>query len=292
MGVSKPIVRRRFFGNEVFSKRIRSSDEMAALLRIGSRRAILQLQGVLFFGNADSLSNVVNELLKDTDMVLLDLHGISDIDVSGVTILENLIARAKALGKTILLCNLPKNRFELSSLKESTNIVADLDSGLEWMEEKALIAAKIRPHDVEIPFNNLELMREFTPDEAAEFEKMLTVRNFKRGDIICHESDNADRMWILTKGTVSVWLNVEGGRKRIASLAAGTTIGEMALLQTQQRSATVSADENISTYELNREKFERMLEKNPMLAFKLLNYFTHEMARRLKLSHQDLRATE
>ena len=100
-------------------------------------------------------------------------------------------------------------------------------------------------------------------------------------------------MWLLTKGTVSVWLKVENGRRRIASLAAGTTVGEMALLQESvQRSATVSANEGVSAYELSRTTFESILNKHPTIGLKLLKYFTREMARRLRLSDQDLRANE
>jgi sulfate permease, SulP family len=106
------------------------------------------------------------------------------------------------------------------------------------------------------------------------------------------ENDDADRMWILTRGTVSVWLKLADGRRRIASLAAGTTVGEMALLQSGRRSATVSADEDVSCYELNRVTFEKILDTNPTIGLKLLKYFTREMARRLRLSHQDLRASE
>ena len=292
INMSKPIVRRRLFGDEIFSKRIRSTQEMTVLQQLGRRRTVLQLQGVLFFGNADNLSIEVNELLKDTDVVLLDLHGISDIDVSGAAILVNLIARARGLGKAIVLCNVPKSRPVLSSLEGGSTVLSDLDSGLEWMEEQALRAAIVRSHDKAIPLGELDLMEEFKPLEIMEFESMLPARDFKTGDIICSENDDADRMWILTKGTVSVWLKLADGRRRIASLAAGTTVGEMALLQSGRRSATVSADEDVSCYELNRATFEKILDTNPTIGLKLLKYFTREMARRLRLSHQDLRASE
>src|SRR3974377_2181417 len=105
-------------------------------------------------------------------------------------------------------------------------------------------------------------MREFQSDKNAEFESMITAREFAAGGIICSENDDADRMWLLTKGTVSVWLKVENGRRRIASLAAGTTVGEMALLQESvRRSATVSANEDVSAYEFSPNTFERIIHK-------------------------------
>jgi len=70
-------------------------------------------------------------------------------------------------------------------------------------------------------------------------------------------------------------------------------VGEMALLQESvRRSATVSANEDVSAYELSRTTFESILNERPAIGLKLLKYFTREMARRLRLSDQDLRANE
>jgi SulP family sulfate permease len=96
-------------------------------------------------------------------------------------------------------------------------------------------------------------------------------------------------MWVLVKGSVSVRLRSEHGWRRIAGLAAGTTVGEMAMLDESRRSATVITDGYVSTYELDRRVFDAILRDHPGLAQKLLSYFAREMARRLRLSHRDPR---
>ncbi len=105
--MSRPIVRRRYSGDEVLSKRVRSAADMEILRRSGARRVVLELQGVLFFGNADDLSRVISEMMQDRDAILLDLRGISDIDVSGANILANAVVRCRSRGKTVLFCNIP-----------------------------------------------------------------------------------------------------------------------------------------------------------------------------------------
>jgi sulfate permease, SulP family len=127
--MSRPIIRRSYRGDEIFSKRIRSADDMQLLLRTGRDRAILELQGVLFFGNTDDLTQVVNETLKRSKVVLLDLRGMSDVDVSGTTILSNLIARAHQRGKLIAFCNLPIARLSSANFaEEAAGIFPDLDN--------------------------------------------------------------------------------------------------------------------------------------------------------------------
>jgi hypothetical protein len=77
INMTRPIVRRRYSGDEIFSKCTRSNSDMELLLRSAGDRVVLELQGVLFFGNAAEFAHLVGEVLKESTMVLLDLHGIS-----------------------------------------------------------------------------------------------------------------------------------------------------------------------------------------------------------------------
>ena len=88
MNMSRPIVRRTLFGTEIQSKRLRATKDVEILRDTGSNRAVMQLEGVLFFGNADDLSAQIKSLFQKTDMVTLDMRGVNDIDVSGANILR------------------------------------------------------------------------------------------------------------------------------------------------------------------------------------------------------------
>jgi CRP-like cAMP-binding protein len=98
-------------------------------------------------------------------------------------------------------------------------------------------------------------------------------------------------MWLLAKGSVSVRLSLGDGRgfRRITSLARGTTLGEMALVESARRSATVVADEAAICYELSRGGFDRILAEDPVLATILLANLSRELARRLRKTSDDLR---
>ena len=295
INMSRPIIRRSYRGDEIFSKRIRSAEDMQVLLGTGRERAILELQGVLFFGNADDLTRVVNETLKGSKVVLLDLRGISDVDVSGATILSNLTARAHQRGKLIAFCNLPIGRLSSANFAEkAAGTFPDLDTGLEWMEEEALGEKDLRSSsDKPVALESLELVRDFDAAEIATLRSILAPRDFAAGTILCMEGDAADRMWILTKGSVSVRLGHGGGQetRRIAGIAAGTTVGEMALLEMGQRSATVTADSGVSSYELTKAAFDTLCCTHPAIALKIFAYFAHEMSYRLRILHRDLRAS-
>src|SRR5258708_24172874 len=67
INMSRPLVRHAYFGDEIYSKRIRSVDELAILQQTGPRRVVLQLEGALFFGKADDLSLRVEQLSQSAD---------------------------------------------------------------------------------------------------------------------------------------------------------------------------------------------------------------------------------
>lgn len=298
INMSRPVVRRTFSGSEMQSKRIRPARDVAILRETGSQRAVLQLEGVLFFGNADDLSARIKQLFDRADMVALDLRGISDIDVSGATILENIMAKSGGWKKQLLLCEVPAAHSSVirtvvrKAVKSEEPIKSDLDAALEWMEEKSLhLHADKRTQADVLDLRDIDFLAGIDDAGLERLGAFLTQRDFAQGETICSEGEDGDRMWLLAKGSVSVRLILGDGKtyRRITSLARGTTLGEMALVEAARRSATVVADEPAICYELRREDFDRLLAEHPQLATKLLANLSRELARRLRKTSDDLR---
>ena len=298
MNMSRPIVRRTLLGSDIQSKRLRPAKDVEILLETGSQRIVLQLEGVLFFGNADDLSVRIKSLFQNADMVALDLRVVNDIDVSGANILANLMNKSRELKKTLLFCGVPSSHLgTIKSLVQKAGekehlVQADLDSALEWMEEKTLLqnAAKRSQADV-LPLSEIDFLVGVEEQSLDRLREVLIRREFAPGEVICREGDEGDRMWLLAKGSVSVRLTLSGGREslRIASLARGTTIGEMSLINSARRSASIIADEPVVCYELLQDGFSKMLAQYPTIAAKLLSNLARELSRRLRRTSEDLR---
>src|SRR5581483_3993266 len=67
MDMSQPVVRRRLRGDRLRSKRVRSVRDLEILSASGQRAVVLELQGVLFFGNADDLATELRRYDEDSD---------------------------------------------------------------------------------------------------------------------------------------------------------------------------------------------------------------------------------
>ncbi len=299
VNMSRPVVERVLLGHDIQSKRIRPLKDVEILRETGPQRAVVLLEGVLFFGNADDLSAKVKQLFLHADLVALDMRGVSDIDVSGANILANLASKSRAQNKNLVFCGVPepldaivKGVLPKGNAAEP-NITRDLDAALEWMEEKSLqLHAERRDRADVLDLHDIDFLSGLAMEELEWLREVLTKREFAAGDTICREGDEGDRMWLLAKGSVSVRLISADGRVnlRIASLSCGTTIGEMALVENARRSATIVADEYVIGYELLGDGFARLVSERPVIATKLLTNLSRELARRLRRTSQDLRS--
>ena len=298
INMSRPVVRRSFLGHEIFSKRTRSTDDIAILQKTGDRRAVLQLEGVLFFGNAEDLARMVKELFEKADMVVLDMRAVTDIDASGSTILGSLVTRSRQRGKQLLFCNVAAEQAaQVRGLYEQAHLAdaalkTDLETALEWVEEEILrTSLDERGRSAILPLEEIDFLAGIEPEELAELRKLLKLREFEAGEAIAREGDPGDKMWLLVKGSVSIRLETADhrGTRRIASLGRGTVVGEMALIEGARRSASIVADEAVACYELSSDDFNVLLRDSPVVAARIMRNTARELARRLRRTSEDLR---
>ena len=99
-------------------------------------------------------------------------------------------------------------------------------------------------------------------------------------------------MWILTRGTVSVRVLSVGQTRdrRIASLAFGTIVGEIAfVLEAGRRTATIIADEDVECYVLHKDAYAEIVRDHPVIGIKLIANMLREVTQRLRITSDELR---
>jgi CRP/FNR family transcriptional regulator, cyclic AMP receptor protein len=86
------------------------------------------------------------------------------------------------------------------------------------------------------------------------------IRRFRRGEVIFHQGDPGDALFIVLAGRVKIVLPAETGDEAIlATLRAGDFFGELALLDGAPRSATATAIEATETAVLSRDRFRDLI---------------------------------
>lgn len=117
---------------------------------------------------------------------------------------------------------------------------------------------------------------------AAELQDLLeraALCPMKKGDVLLHQGDGGDYLIILLDGTIRVSMVASNGREIILDyLEPGSVVGEIALLDGGERTASVTALGEGQYLKLGAKAFREVLEKHPSVAWRLLG----ELARRLR----------
>lgn len=106
----------------------------------------------------------------------------------------------------------------------------------------------------------------FPPDLAqtrVQPESGIKRQHFEPGDVIFHEGDLGDSVYVIEKGECDVIREVNGGAQTIATLQAGNYFGEMAVLSDLSRNATVQARTAMEVVLISKRDFDRLRQSVP-----------------------------
>ncbi|HEX5676831.1 MAG TPA: cyclic nucleotide-binding domain-containing protein [Alcanivorax sp.] len=118
--------------------------------------------------------------------------------------------------------------------------------------------------------------------ELAVAEKLVFVNRAAAGDTVCREGDRSDFLCFVVRGRLDILKaqhtadgkpidgEAAAGAPVIAHLNPGDSLGEMALVDHQPRSATVRAAEDTTLVVLTRKGFEQLRRREPRAAAVLM----------------------
>ncbi len=289
------VVRRSYRATTVRSKRDRGAVPTEALRRGGEMIAVFELQGDLFFATAEALSRAVEPELGPALYLVLGCRRVGYIDHGAFEVLADLVELAQASGLVAVLA-------EASAMLENDMVPAsiaalrsfgDLDSALEWCEDRVLEALAVPSEPTETVLGDQELLHGLDAGALAVLTGRTEAQSFARGTHVFSEGDPADRMFFLIAGRVSVQLPVGDHTRRLASIGPGSAFGEMALLDEGSRSSTVVADEDCECRALSRHALTEM-EHGPgsEIVPVLFKNLAKSLSRRLRETNEMVRALE
>jgi CRP/FNR family transcriptional regulator, cyclic AMP receptor protein len=141
----------------------------------------------------------------------------------------------------------------------------------------AELAAKLR---------DKTLFREFTQQELDELLDLLDPVMAKAGDIVVHQDDRGDCMYIVVTGKCRVVHHKNGMDIDLAILNEGDFFGELALVDEGPRSADVIALEDVALLKITQAVVAAVAGVFPTAAFKLLIAIGRIMVERLRQANQ------
>jgi sulfate permease, SulP family len=287
-------IRRVFRGDTVRSRKARSTAEMKILEAKGSSILILELQGALFFGSAERLAQMIEaEVNNATQSLILDLRRVTEIDSTGVRIVAEIDADLvrRGIKLTLVLHDRGETGVRLAELPSRR--MPDVDRAIEHAENDLL--GPLSPAYISAPelsHGAISLLREFTSDQIERLRPYLECIHWPAGSTIFKEGDPGSHLFMVTRGHASVRLATKDSDIRLATFAPGAVFGELAILDHGPRSATVTADDEVTTWALSVGGFHALQSREPGLAIRILSALGRELCGHLRQANMTIQQLE
>ncbi|MCK6551239.1 cyclic nucleotide-binding domain-containing protein [Myxococcota bacterium] len=272
------VIRRDGSLAELRSTAERSAAETAVLEREGGVVRILELEGFIFFGTAHTLLTRVRERLdaRALTTLVLDVRAVRALDSSALSTFAKIVKTCARRGVEVVVTRASADvRRMLERGAERPRFEDDLDVALDRAEERVLAAAGAPPPSLEpiwtrihaaLPAHRAREAAGATAPGAA-LRPYLQPRIFARGERILEQGGPPDELVFIESGRVSVRVaSPDGGSVRVASMTAGTIVGELGFYRREPRSADVVADEATAAYVLTRARLAALDADDPALA--------------------------
>ena len=300
--MSRKPVRRVYDASRIHSYVERTHANVLKLEEHGSAIHVLELDGALFFGDADSMAVDVEEIIEgEATIVILDFTRVDDVDSSGAAVLAQLAARAKKQDVVLMLSGLELTTTVAEELEALGVIEAvgkehcfdDIEDALAAAEDQLLDGLHgADRHDRELELDVVESLADLDGGDVKTLQSYLEKCHFEDGEVIFEQGSEGDGVLIIVRGRVQLEFEAEGLSRSVAVLTAGCLHGELSLLDDRPREATARAyaPDGVDGWLLSRDRYDQLCKEAPAVALRLTHGFGRELAKRVRVA--DLLATE
>ena len=121
-------------------------------------------------------------------------------------------------------------------------------------------------------------------DKVAEFCRPKT---FSANSTIIERNSPADNFYLIREGTVEIITAPDGENRQasdpvVVTLGTGQSFGEMSLVDSGTRSATVKATTDTTLYEVDSERFRELCEMDTDLGYQVMRNIAVDLSFKLR----------
>lgn len=257
-------------------------EQRLALLRPGIQ--IWELEGALFFGNADRLRALAEPLDEGLRALVLDLRRVTTLDETGAAALLALEQALQRRQAPLLLCGVQEGSAVDRTLRAhglQAPRLPDADRATEAAEQ-LLLGPQAETTLAERPLAESALLQGLDTVQAAQVAARMTELRLFAGDALFRQGDAADSLYVLALGSVSVIGSEGTPPQRFVSLSPGMIIGETGLLDGHGRSAHAVADTFALLYRLDQTSLQALQDDEPAIAAQLHRNIAVHLSVRLR----------
>lgn len=125
------------------------------------------------------------------------------------------------------------------------------------------------------------LFTDLSPQDLVPIATIASEHSYGEGDTIAEQGDPGDEMHIIVTGYVMVILREPSGHQQVLAVrSAGDVIGEMAVITSGPRMASLAAKGPVRLLSIGRREFEALLRERPETSLALMRVLCQRLADR------------
>ncbi len=294
---SRRAIGRIYTGDQVRSRTGRSHAADMLLAQHGSRIAVVELQGPLFFGTTPAVEAAVDRAAADARIVILDFRRVNMLDTSGVLMVRQLDDALQRRSTYLLLSSLGTSGPAAQQLRsvgytrvdQPGYVFDDIDSALHRAEDVLLSEpGAMKDADHELGLADFELISGFAPDEVEHLGKHATRLALPAGTVLIREGDVGESLFLLARGCAIV--TTADGKLRLAAYERGAAFGEMAIITGARRNATVTAETDVVVLQIAAKSIEALAAVSPCAGMLMMRNIARIQSARVRDLNKAVRA--
>ncbi|MGB3258470.1 MAG: glutaminase A [Ornithinimicrobium sp.] len=264
-----------------------------ALLRNGHRAVVIEVQGDLTFGAAESVARELVQLPSEVEFVVLDLQRITDVIEFAREAMEQIDAAYADQDRVIAVVDDAGRITTASGDVPGTgpdHVFALRRQAIEWVEEQVLARHCATPsHAAQVDAADALVLSGLNDEGSAALTQAMTSRRFAQGDVVLRQNQEFRGIFIITRGLVDTTVaDFEGDQQRLTVLGPGMSFGEFGLIGDGRHAATVTALEALEVEVLTPEALAEVERSDPALALQLWRAISQDAFTRVREQLADL----
>lgn len=137
--------------------------------------------------------------------------------------------------------------------------------------------------DISEHLSSVPIFQELNAKEISQLTKIIHNRNYLAGECIFFEGDPGMGIYIIRKGEVVIKRKMDsGGHQFLASFSKGDFFGELALVDSEKRSASAYAKTDVTLSVIFKAELDEFIERFPKKGIKILQGISEIVVTRLR----------
>jgi glutaminase len=293
-------IRRRCDIASRHSKRRRGPEARRVLAEQGSASLVLELQGHLSLLTVEAVARAVAGTDRRPSTLILDLRRVTSFDPLMAPLIADLAVEVEGRdGEGLAWSDVGDHGDGVEAVDRvlaerglgPLPCFAELDAAIEWAEDMALRRADVATAPESVALADHELLQGMSHAELDALVPVLEPRHWMAGARVVRRGDPARELFLVTRGTLSVSVDAEDGRpRRLSTLSAGMTFGEVAFLGSETRTADVVADSDVDAWVLTVDRFRDLTAREPALGVAVLERLLRVVGRTARTMTEEIAA--